>query len=215
MKNIDIEEQLKNSANNIDSDDFEARWDILQTKIAEESTRKKKFNLKVFIPALSAAFMAVALCVILPVTLLNNDSNTPRFLNAKDLISSATTEDEFYDAIDKANIETADFSLFYVNEYNLLKTENGETKGGQIIISDDSGYIAILSFYDYSVILEPNDNPNISSISIQDIEVLYNTVLEDPMYVTNARTSVKKVSYVIEFTSTSDNFFEFMNKLLA
>lgn len=215
MKNIDIEEQIKISADKIDSGDFNERWEILQTKIAEESTRKKRFNLKIFLPALSAAFMTVALCIILPVTLLNNGNNSPRFLNAKDLISSQITEEIFYDELNKVNIVPADFSLFNVERYFLMKTKDGETKGGKITISDDSGYFANLSFYDNTVILEQIDEETYTSTSINDIEVLFNTVYEEPMYVTNASVFDKKLNYVIEFTSISDNFLEFINELFA
>ncbi|MDE6597825.1 MAG: hypothetical protein K2K60_04215 [Clostridia bacterium] len=214
MKEIDIEEQLKRSAEKIELDDFEAHWEKLKPEIGEDFVIKRSFNKRFWVPFFSAVCLAIALSIIIPIA-LNKPETPPRFFNVNELTTFEATEATFYEELAIMDIEYQSFSSYNVDEYYVFETVDQEIKGGQIFIIDDSGYYASFAFYDKSIIIGSTEGPEVQTVILQNIEVKYYTYVADSLFQTSASLTIKNLNYQIGYYSLQDNFLEFIDDFLA
>ncbi|MDE7167730.1 MAG: hypothetical protein K2O28_02645 [Clostridia bacterium] len=237
MEDKDIEQYLKERADEVKVKDFSERWEKLkgrieaaqevelketasETVLATSSNGNVSSNAvrKKLIISLSAVFLAIALClaIVLPITLKKNDVR--HYLSFKDLSSSeALTADEFYDQIEETDLNIVDIQKFEASSYGLYYTDENKVVGGRFdIFDEDEGILASIVFYDIIVISSFEIGEDFKSCDVNGFYIEYKTEPDDDeLYSTRAKAVGTKISYEFDCLSADENIETFFNKFFG
>lgn len=235
MDNRDIENKLKDSAEQITVKDFSERWNNIKDNITSAEEREilvespvfatneetitrnsdaKKRNSLIIVFSLFACLI-VALAVILPLSLRNKE---PAYFGPSDLTHVfpdgkeqffETIENAGYDIIDLSRYETEECVLFY-------ETIGGELKGGELSVIDvERGFICEIEFYDNSIKLSEGFIDGNETYAVGSTVIEYGTQFDGDLYTTNALTKHKNIQYKIIYMSLVDDCTQIFEELFS
>ncbi|MDE6667974.1 MAG: hypothetical protein K2K38_06475 [Clostridia bacterium] len=237
MEDKDIEQYLKERADEVKVKDFSERWEKLKGRIeaaqevevketASETVLATSSNgnvsnnavRKKLILSLSAVFLAIAVClaVVLPITLKKNDVR--QYLSFKDLAASdMLTADEFYGQIEETNLVIVDIQKFEASSYLLYYTDDNEVVGGKFDVFDEDEVIfANVVFYDTIVESSFEIGEDFKSYNINGFRIDYKIGLnEKEQYKTTAKAVSDSINYELVCLSAEENIESFFNKFFG
>lgn len=212
----EIENKLQESADNIKMRKFSEVWKEIEPELAP---KKKKFPLKKWLPAVASFCLILAVSITLPLVLRKEKPTRYYF---EDLGLKSVQEDEFYSELKKAQIDCVDFSDYYVESYALFQTQSFQTKGGGIDAYDNPDELTMIigiNFFDSSInIVEELYADYQLSYSVNGANIRYKLAEyaeEDGVETYNylIKAEYRNVTYIIDFTSLSDNVITFFDTL--
>lgn len=214
MDNKEVEEKLEKSVHDIKKREFSEVWEEIEPEI---KTKKKKLRFKMIIPVATVAFATLTVAIAIP-TALKKDAEKIYFVNELGTIS--VQEEEFYKEIKNADIDCVDFSRYYVESYVLLKTRDLKVKGGLLDAADDEDdptMIMTIKFFDSSVNVKGESYADyVLTYSVNGATIHYKMDKhleegEDETYEYLIKAEYRNVTYIIDFTSLSDNVTTFFD----
>lgn len=142
----------------------------------------------------------------------------------EELKLKSVQEDEFYDDLKGNQINCVDFSDYYVESYALLQTNELQTKGGGIDAYDNPNeltMILVIRFFDSSVMIKEEHYSDYNlSYTINGADIQYKLAehstgdgVEAYNYLIKAK--YRDVTYLIDYTSLSDDVIIFFNNLFS
>lgn len=222
MKEKEIEQLLKEKAEEIEIRDFESVWGEVKDKIVVKKKQRRKWKWI----SIAASFVGVitAGMFILPNVVPNQPNNSEEseiiFLSEQ-LSSAAVTENDFYEKFNAANINCIDVSNYDVLNHALLYAENQEVKGGILDFCDNEenpSYFVILHVYDKSVQF-PKNLYNDYTLSVEtsngaNVQYKLDTYSEeDGLYIYRAKAVFNSMSYLVEYNTFEENATQFFEEL--
>ena len=222
MKEEEIEQLLKEKADEIEIRDFESVWGEVKDKIVVKKKQRRKWKWI----SVAASFVGVIIAgmLILPNILPNQPDNSEEpeiIFYAEQLRSVAVGENEFYENFNAANINCIDVSNYDVLNHALLYAENQEVKGGILDFCDNEetpSYFVILHVYDKNVQLSENiyHDYTLSLETSNGAKIQYKLDAyseEDGLYVYRAKAVFNSTSYLVEYNTFENNPTQFFEEL--
>lgn len=227
-----IETILKNSANEIQMKPFDERWKDIESKLDFESGTQAAMEK---VPALAAQgangysfngrltgnaikiivivtciFMVLALAIILPICLSENEQS---YFTPTELSAEVVTEDNFYSGIRESKIDLVDLTKYQCQDFSLLKTESGEVHGGNFSVynKNDNEIVKVIFFSEF--VKAPNydfSEPEIYKLGNVEIQYKMLEGNEDGFHY-NAYAIYKGVTYKIDYFCLTDNVLNFFD----
>ena len=234
MEDKEIENILKESANNVKLKDFNDRWDeinpkldlsqnidltekkpetVLVTSSSSNHTHNNKINKYLY--SLIAVFLVAILClaIILPLTLKNNDRT---YFNEDELTNIAVSESEFYDKVKDSDLNIVDFSKFEINKFVLLYSPDDILVGGMLeFIDEELMVFTTVTFYDSSVISYFNFGEEHKDLVINETSIIYNITLSEDLYEVKALANSGNINYEFECLVLDEEINGFFNKIFG
>ncbi|MBD5631799.1 MAG: hypothetical protein HDP34_01025 [Clostridia bacterium] len=233
MENKDIEQLLKESADEVKVKDFSERWENIKDRIcstkeielkettsetvlatsansnlSQNSVRKK------IIISVCAIFLLIGLClaIVLPLTLKNNDKI---YFNLNELKHEIVTEDEFYAQIEETALKIFDLKSFEVDNFVLYYTEDNIVVGGKIEISDEETFATVV-FYNTSVKSSFEIGTDNKTCVKGGYNIEYITEIDaDELYSSMAKAVGANISYEFDCLSLDENIETFFEKIFG
>lgn len=218
MEDKELEKLIKESADKIEMQPFEERWNAIEGRL-QKNEGKKGVNFKlVRWVSLAASFcLVLALAIILPLILKPTPEPTPTpppisYFDENEVETDKVSLEDFNIGISQTGMQTIDFSSLTVEEYFLAKTQDLIVKGGKIENQTGAlGYLFTIIFYDNTITLKESTYKTLAStMTINNIEVKYNTT-EDGLFTSKALLTYKDVTYIVEYTSVNDDLSTFLS----
>lgn len=228
MDNKELEDKLKESANNVEVRDFSLVWSDIKHRVKGERSKLSRCLLS----AISASASALIACsIIIPVVIHYNkdrDAGTTvpegvvdeeQTYFEDDLIFSVVSFEEFCNQIAMVDINIIDVSDYAVCASMLLKTPMYITKGGLLELTDDvdnSSFYLVVKFYDEKI--QRNDQIEIvydMNYTVNDAEIEYRVkeaYPDDGIYIYDIRANFNKVNYFIEYTCFTEDIKPFLDE---
>lgn len=218
----ELEKQLKAEAKKITLKPFEERKQfIFLDNVRQEEVKEQVMqpatingnivNNKKYLPYAGLFAILVIFALVLVIVYFINRPSEVHYFEYNNLFKVPVTGEEFYDGLKSAGINVVDVSDYEIEIYALWYGED-IVKGGRIEAYYKDSYFITLDFYDNTV-------KNISvafadghkTYNSENCEVKYYTNETDGVYETQAMTSYKEMTYVIQYVSIEDGFIDFIN----
>ena len=218
MEDKELEKLIKESADKIQMQPFEERWNAIEGRL-QKNEEKKGVNFKlVRWVSLAASFcLVLALAIILPLVLKPALDPTPEpppvsYFGEKEVNMTEVAQADFYSDLAQTEMQTISFSNLEIEEYYIGKTSDDVVKGGRVLDeTGTAGYFLKITFYDNTVTLKEEDYKALTSImTVNGVEVKYNTT-EDGLFTSNALLTYKDVTYIVVYTSANDDLSTFLS----
>ncbi len=220
MEDKELEKLIKESADKIEMQPFEERWNAIEGRL-QKNGKKKGVNFKlVRWVSLAASFCIVlALAIILPLVLNPAPNPAPEpppisYFDENEVDMTESTQVEFFSGLATTEMQTIDFSKLQIEKYYIGKTNDSAIKGGMIRFENLAGtatYFLKITFYDNTVTLNEHNYTKLTSImTVNGIEVKYNTTA-DGLFTSKALLTYKDVTYIVEYTSINDDLSTFLS----
>ncbi|MBQ8429527.1 MAG: hypothetical protein IJX30_05485 [Clostridia bacterium] len=217
MTDKEMEQKIRESADNTEIRDFDAVWQEIEPRITEQPKQRKR-KLRRWMP-IAASFLCVAVAssVALPFLLSgeknNGDSTSSddiRYLDTE-LERKEVASAEFFTKIEQSNLNMVDLSSFEFLSSFIYHDDNDATKGGYVEAYNTSHYFK-LTFYDTCV--------DVSELSFSELDLSYTTtkgVNIDYRYnqVNNIyfiSVEYKNINYYMEYTYGGGDITEFFEE---
>ena len=220
MERKDLEKKIQESANEIKLRDFSLVWNEIKEDV-EGSVNKRKKHKFFWMPMLASITTAFLIFIVgIPIALYQINKNAPKVYFIDQLNTERVTEQEFYNDLKTANIKHINFDQYIIPLYQLVKTVEGETKGGVIEAYDDENnatFFLNVQFFDSSVkINEELYSDYTTECFINNLLVRYKLKEQYPadnLYVYGIKATYQSVNYLIEYTCFSSDVETFLNSL--
>lgn len=214
----DVEQKLKEAAEQIKVRDFSLVWENVKKKVRSKEPVKRRFHFQWQTALATAAACAVIACPFVAIPFL--DAPAPIYLS-DNLEAVSVEKEEFETQLDNVNLEIVDISTYYADDYYLYKTETDEVKGGKLNLVDDlnnSTWLLSVRFYEQSVQIDEE---------IADYDFTYtvgSTVIEyrvkeayptESMYVYDIKANCNGVNYLMEYTCLTDDITPFLQEFFS
>lgn len=214
MDDRELENLLKESANEIQIRDFSSRWKEIKNKMSPpQKKHKRAFK---YVIAVTTVCCLIALAVILPFVLQPNSEIL--YLSSEEAPLDVTTEEQFFYEINSASFKTLDFSHLQIEEYFIAKSSDQVVRGGRVAYNNLDGlseYIFSVTFYSSDIIFDEQDFSNlINTVTIKNTEVIFKTT-EDDLYESRAFFVFEETSYIVEYSSLNNDFLDFLTALIV
>lgn len=233
MKDKNIEQELKNSADKITMKSFSKRWENIKGRIlTEEDTqevfaedailatpegtitrnvnKKSKYSLIAILSLIVSCI--VVLTIVLPIMLRKNEME---FFDPNELSHPIVSQEQFYNEIKNSRYDIIDLSKYDTNSYAIFTTNEGIVKGGEVeIANEEEGYYLNIAFYDRTVnIIEPV--LDYEKYNVKNVEIFYHIQIEDEIYSTYAYVEYDKLHYQIDYVSIYDDCISIFQELFS
>ncbi len=234
MQEIDIENELKNSADKITVKSYSKRRDNIKDRIFPDGNGRevsaadavlatsvgtvagnpvsKKRN--IFIAVLSLVLGCIlTLAIVLPLTL---NKSEPTYLDPGELKNNIVDQGQFYEQVDKAGLEIVDLSAYELYSFLIITPilNEDEVKGGSVTGYGDRFNIDV-SFYDKTVVMPAEYLKYKGRYYVGGTEIYYETEFGEEVYDTKAFVRYKDISYVIRYISLDDDVSDVFENLFA
>lgn len=219
MEDKDLEKELKTSVDNMEVRDFSLIWNDIKGRVSpKKHTSKYHFTGWVASVAVLVCLIVVG-SIVLP-NVINSNNEKPEVTYFMDELGGVAVEEtQFYSELEKANIKHVDFSRYIGSYHVLFQTEDKQTKGGSIELSDDldnPNFLFVIQFYDDKVQGEPMISSEFNLNYEVNGSVIYYRVKEaypeDSWYVYELKANYKSVNYYMEYTCFTEDIKPFLNE---
>ena len=219
MEDKELEQKLKKSVDDIDVRDFSLVWNDIKDRVAPKRQVNKRRLTGWIASAVALVCVTVVCSIILPMAITQNNEAPEVTYFMDELGGVAVEEAQFYTELEKANIKHVDFSQYIGSYHVLFQTEDKQTKGGSIELTDDldnPNFLFVLQFYDDKVkgksMLSSEFNLNYEVNGV----IIYYRVKEaypkDSWYVYELKANYKSVNYYMEYTCFTEDIKPFLNE---
>lgn len=224
MEDKDIEQKLKEGADNIEVRDFSLVWNDIESKIVPP--KKKRFH---WVPLVATAASIVFMgSIIIPIALQQNDNSSganqssnssAQVYFSDELLLLETTTEEFFNRLNLSEINIVDVNDYVISSAYLFKTPEQIVKGGRIELTDDldlaTFYLAV-DFYDESIKIDKLLNIQYdSNYTVNDTTVQYRIkecYPEDGIYIYDIKANFNSVNYFMEYTCFIEDIKPFLDE---
>lgn len=217
MTDKEIEQKIRESADNTEIRDFDAVWQEIEPRITEQPKQRTR-KLRRWMP-IAASFLCVAVAssVALPFLLSgeknNGDSTSSediRYLDTE-LEKKPVDKTQFLSCLQQSNLYVVDLSAFEFLNSTIYQDDKETAKGGYVEAYNTSHYFK-LTFYDTCV--------DASELSFSELDLSYTTtkgVNIDYKYnqVNNIyfiSAEYKDINYYMEYTYGGGDITEFFEE---
>lgn len=236
MDDKELEKKLKDSADNIEMQDFSVRWTNIKERIELAKTdncrsviceqpvlvsncgnavhlKHNRRKITFTVTGIALLFIAVVLSIVLPLTLSKNDT---RFYSLRELKSISVDQNSFYREVENSHYETVDFSRYEVTAYYLFYTKENQVKGaGCECFDEESLSYMTVDFFDDTVLIDEEFNSKYKEYSVKNVKIKYETEIIDGAYSTVAYAQYKNMSYKIECMSLNESVTDLFDILFG
>lgn len=234
MDDKDIERILKDSANKTELMPSEERWNRIkdrldmQVKVEEPvlqevtvaasagNANKNLFNSTrgrvTFGFIVCCVCLILCLAIVLPIYFSRPGEH--RYMNEYDLTYANCSVNEFYDSINKTNLELVDFSSYELTNTQIFSDDNKEVQGGGFeFVLNLFGAKTKVTFYSQYVLVKDKEYTNNLEYNITETHILYKKIENSsPLNQYQALAKRKGVTYKIEYTAVEDNVLAFFDE---
>ncbi len=219
MDNQDIEKQLQERIDKVETREFSAVWEEIKGEIEAAPSQRKKTPR--WIPAVASVACAVAVCsVAIPLALrygndapITQSSSQKEYFHDKLFLENVSLE-LFAEKLQASEINFLDYSAYTAVSSALYVTTEDTVKGGKIELFDDMSYLS-LEFYAEDVTVSRVED------IVYDLEYsVGTTVIEyrlkeansaNEFYKYDIKAEHQSTQYYIEYTSVSEDITPFLN----
>lgn len=234
MDDKDIERILKDSANKTELMPSEERWNRIKDRLDMQVKVEEPVLQEVTVAAsagnasanifgsprgrITFGFIVCCVCLILCLAIVLpiyfSRPGGHRYLDENDLLSTFCTKDEFYDSINKTNLELVDFSSYELTNTQIFSDDNKEVQGGGFeFVLNLFGAKTKVTFYSQYVLVKDKEYTNNLEYNIVDTHILYKKIdNSSPLNQYQALAKRKGVTYKIEYTAVEDNVLAFFDE---
>ena len=214
----DVEQKLKEAAEQIKVRDFSLVWENVKKKVHSEEPVKRRWRFQWQTALATAAACAVIACPFVAIPFL--DVPAPLYMTAN-LEAVSVEKEEFETQLENVDFEIVDISMYFGDGYTLFETETCEVKGGKVDLVDapnNSTWLLSVWFYEETVQLD-------DEIAVYDLTytvgfaVIEYRVKEayptESMYVYDIKANCNGVNYLMEYTCLTDDITPFLQEFFS
>ncbi len=214
----DVEQKLKEAAEQIKVRDFSLVWENVKKKVRSEKPVKRHFHFQ-----WQTALATAAACVVIAspfVAIPFLDAPAPIYLS-ENLEAVSVEKEEFETQLKNVNIQIVNLSNYYVIDYALYETDTNEVKGGKIDLTDDlnnSTCWVSVSFYEENVQLDDITVQYDLTYTVGSAVIEYRVKEAYPtesMYVYDIKANCNGVNYLMEYTCLTDDITPFLQEFFS
>lgn len=234
MDDKDIERILKDSANKTELMPSEERWNRIKDRLDMQVKLEEPVLQEVTVAAsagnasanifgsprgrITFGFIVCCVCLILCLAIVLpiyfSRPGEHRYMNEYDLTYTNCSVNEFYDSINKTNLELVDFSSYELTNTQIFSDENKEVQGGGFnFVLNLFGAKAKVAFYSPYVLVKDKEYTNNLEYNITDTHIIYKKIdNSSPLNQYQALAKRKGVTYKLEYTAVEDNVLAFFDE---
>lgn len=216
MDDKEVEEKIRESAENIEVRDYSLIWNNIKDRVQPQKKKRHRW-LPIFV---FAACLALVCAVVVPVVWNHSERSETKYFD-DDLITETMPLDELCEELTAAGIEYADFSGYEITGSMLLKTVDFKVKGGLVELTDDSEnptFFLSLRLYDEDVIVDFKPEIIYDSqyfVNGTEIEYTIQEATSDGVYIYNIRANYRGANYYMEYTCFMDDITPFLEEFFS
>lgn len=219
MEDKELEQELEKRVDNIEVRDFSLVWNDIRGRVSSKKRINKHRLIGWVVSTAALVCLSVACSIILPMVIIKNNEEPESTYFMEELGTVAIEETRFYEELTKANIQHVDFSRYIGSYHVLFQTQDQQTKGGSIELTDDldnATFILDVQFYD-DKIKETSAGPNEFDLNYEiNGAIIYFRIKEaypeDSWYVYELKANYNSVNYYMEYTCFTEDIKPFLNE---
>ena len=219
MENKEIEQELKKKVENVEVRDFSLVWKDIEERVSPKKSANNRRLMRWIASAAALVCLTVACSILLPRFIDQNNGTPEKTYFMDDLGSFSLDETQFYQGLMAGNINHVDFSRYISSCYALFQTEDHQTKGGSIQLTDNIDnptFILCVQFYDDKV-KEQSSEANKYDLNCEanGVTVYYRVkeaYPEESYYVYQMKANYNSVNYYMEYTCFTEDIQPFLTE---
>lgn len=219
MENKEIEQELKKRVENTQVRDFSLVWKDIEGRVSPKKPANNRRLIRWIASAAALVCLTVACSIFLPRFITQNNEIPERTYFTNDLGSFSLDETQFYQGLATSGIQYLDFSQYIRSNYALFKTEDHETKGGSIDLTDsldNPTFLLSVQFYDDKVKEQSSEaNKYDLNCEVNGVTVYYRvkeSYPEERFYVYEMKANYNSVNYYLEYTCFTEDITPFLSE---
>ena len=210
----DVEQKLKEAAEQIKVRDFSLVWENVKKKVHSEKPVKRSWRFQWQTALATAMACAVIACPFVAIPFL--DAPAPIYLS--DTLETINVEkEEFETQLENVDFQIVDISIYNALDYSLYETETGEVKGGFVALMGDTWLLSV-RFYEETVVLDDATVPYDLTYTVGSAVIEYRVKEAYPtesMYVYDIKANCNGVNYLMEYTCLTDDITPFLQEFFS
>ena len=219
MENKEVEQELERRAENVEVRDFSLVWKDIEGRVSPKKSANNRRMMRWIASAAALVCLTVACSIFLPRIINQNSGNPERTYFTDELGSFSLDEVQFYQGLAISGIQHVDFSQYIRSNHALFQTEDHQTKGGSVQLTDDLNnptFILAVEFYDDKVKEKPTGSNQYNlSCEANGVTVQYKVkeaYPEESYYVYQMKANYNSVNYYMEYTCFTEDITPFLNE---
>ncbi|MBQ8196633.1 MAG: hypothetical protein IJZ73_01080 [Clostridia bacterium] len=221
MQDKELERILQEKADKTEMRPFSEVWEDIKGDVVQPEPKKKKFELKKWLPMSLAATFLVACIAVTPIIIESLKPLPPQeeLFFTDELVIQNTTKEEMFQGLSSAQIHHVDLSSYSFDSCKLYYTENNVVKGAEFNFYENvpiPSFFAKMRIYDKSVDLNLDLAKYDTIVKVNSADVHYKFNGQNGgMYQYEVYAVHNSVQYAIEYNGFADNLMEFLNDFFA
>lgn len=210
----DVEQKLKEAAEQIKVRDFSLVWENVKNKVRTEKPVKRSWRFQWQTALATVAACAVIACPFVAIPFLT----TPMPVYMTTNLQAINVEKDLFETqLKKVQLKIVDFSKYLGDGYILYQTETGQVKGGFVTLMGDTWLLSV-RFYEETVVLDDATVPYDLTYTVGAAVIEYRVKeahQTESMYVYDIKANCNGVNYLMEYTCLTDDITPFLQEFFS